>query len=251
MVSEHASPLAGLGGVDAGGQNVHVASLARALARRGVDVVVHTRRDDPELPRSVELAPGVVVHHVDAGPPRAIPKDELLPHMDAFAEELRREWSAERPDLVHAHFWMSGYASLAAARPLGLPVAHTYHALGVVKRRYQGEKDTSPPPRLAIEEDILRRADHVVATCTDEAFELMRLGADGQRVTVIPCGVDVDAFTPDGPAEPRTAGLLPLYRTNPAARSLRLLEVLARGEAERVHLEQFGDTHVTVDVAPC
>jgi porphobilinogen deaminase len=97
MVSEHASPLAVLGGVDAGGQNVHVAELARALARRGVDVVVHTRRDDPALPRRVRLAAGVVVDHVDAGPARELPKDELLPYMGAFAEELEARWSRDRP----------------------------------------------------------------------------------------------------------------------------------------------------------
>ena len=84
MVSEHASPLAVLGGADAGGQNVHVAALAQAMARRGAEVVVHTRRDDADLPEYVELCPGVLVHHVDAGPPRSIPKDDLLEHMPAF-----------------------------------------------------------------------------------------------------------------------------------------------------------------------
>ena len=167
MVSEHASPLAVLGGDDAGGQNVHVAELAKALARRGMEVVVHTRRDDPSLPRRVALAPGVVVDHVDAGPARELPKDELLEHMDAFAEDLLGCWSAERPDLVHSHFWMSGLASLDAAQPLGVPVAHTFHALGVVKRRHQGDRDTSPPGRLAIERRIARRVDRVVATCSD------------------------------------------------------------------------------------
>ena len=87
MVSEHASPLAVLGGVDAGGQNVHVAALAGALARRGDDVVVHTRRDDPDLAPRVRIC-GVCVDHVDAGPPECVPKDELLPYIPAFAEEL-------------------------------------------------------------------------------------------------------------------------------------------------------------------
>src|SRR4051794_4108463 len=107
LVSEHASPLAVLGGVDAGGQNVHVAALARGLARRGADVVVHTRRDDPAPPRRVTLCPGVTVDHVDAGPAAMLPKDDLLPFMDAFAAELERAWREERPDVVHSHFWMS------------------------------------------------------------------------------------------------------------------------------------------------
>src|SRR5690606_4201184 len=108
MISEHASPLAAVGGEDAGGQNVHVAALAEHLARHGHDVVVHTRRDDPSLPRRVPQCLGVDVDHVDAGPPRAVPKDELLPFMDAFAEELAERWRADPPDVVHSHFWMSG-----------------------------------------------------------------------------------------------------------------------------------------------
>jgi glycosyltransferase involved in cell wall biosynthesis/phosphoheptose isomerase len=207
MVSEHASPLAALGGVDAGGQNVHVASLAAALGRRGVEVVVFTRRDDPSLPQRVGIGPSAVVEHVDAGPPEPVPKDHLLPYMDDFAENLHRSWRAWRPDVVHSHFWMSGRAALMAARPLGVPVVHTFHALGVVKRRYQGKKDTSPPKRLEEERKIVRDADRIIATCTDEMFELLRLGADPRRISVVPCGVDLDLFVPDGPAEERREGM--------------------------------------------
>jgi D-inositol-3-phosphate glycosyltransferase len=206
MVSEHASPLAVLGGVDAGGQNVHVAALATALGRRGDEVVVHTRRDDPELPRRVRLAPGVQVDHVDAGPPSELSKDELLPHMAAFADQLAEQWTARRPDVVHAHFWMSGLAALEAARPLDIPVVQTFHALGTVKRRHQGDKDTSPPERLAIEERIARSVDRIVATCTDEVFELLPMGADRRRITVVPCGVDRARFTAAGPTEERRNG---------------------------------------------
>jgi glycosyltransferase involved in cell wall biosynthesis/phosphoheptose isomerase len=206
MVSEHASPLAALGGVDAGGQNVHVAALAEAVAERGAQVVVHTRRDDPDLPARVEMAPGVVVHHVDAGPPTALAKDDLLEHMPAFARELARAWRADRPDVVHAHFWMSGHASLIAARDVPVPIVQTFHALGVVKRRYQGDKDTSPPERLGIEREIIRRADEIVATCTDEVFELVRMGALRDKLTVVPCGVDLRLFGPDGPREARRDG---------------------------------------------
>jgi glycosyltransferase involved in cell wall biosynthesis len=206
MVSEHASPLAVLGGVDAGGQNVHVAGLSAAMVREGAEVVVHTRRDDAGLPPAVQVC-GVTVDHVDAGPPCQIPKDELLPHMDEFAERLHDAWAVQRPDVVHAHFWMSGRAALAAAEPLGIPVVQTFHALGVVKRRYQGDKDTSHPGRRAVERAIMRRADAIVATCTDEVAELMREGANVRGITVVPCGVDLGRFTPDGPREARAPGL--------------------------------------------
>ena len=200
MVSEHASPLAVLGGTDAGGQNTHVAALAAGLAGRGAAVIVHTRRDDADSPRSVRMVPRVIVDHVPAGPAEPVPKDLLLPYMDEFADDLRQRWAKWRPDVVHSHFWMSGYAAVRAARPLGIPVLHTFHALGVVKRREQGVQDTSPTERQAIEESLLQEVDRILATCPDEVFELLRLGADRNRVSVVPCGVDVGHFTPDGPS---------------------------------------------------
>jgi glycosyltransferase involved in cell wall biosynthesis len=150
------------------------------------------------------MAPGVTVEHIDAGPPRPIAKDDLLPYMGAFARQLRRRWATKPPDVVHAHFWMSGMAALEAAHPLGIPVVQTFHALGVVKQRYQGAADTSPAERIGVEADVIQRADQVLATCTDEMFELVRLGGDPNRISIVPCGVDVKAFHPDGPVEPRS-----------------------------------------------
>jgi glycosyltransferase involved in cell wall biosynthesis len=207
LVSEHASPLAVLGGVDAGGQNVYVAALARGLADLGAQVVVHTRRDDPSLAREVTMGPGVVVDHVDAGPPEPVPKDELLPHMSEFADELERRWSDEPPDVVHAHFWMSGLAAATAARRVHVPVALTYHALGVEKRQYQGSADTSPTPRLEIERWLACNVDHVIATTKAERRTLVGLGANPSRVSVIPCGVDLDLFQPFGAVWPPLDGL--------------------------------------------
>ncbi|MDQ6933460.1 MAG: glycosyltransferase, partial [Candidatus Eremiobacteraeota bacterium] len=207
MVSEHASPLAVLGGVDAGGQNVHVAALARAMANTGAQVRVYTRRDDASLPKRVQFADGVVVEHVDAGPPETIAKDQLLLHMDDFSDELLRAWQLATPDVVHAHFWMSGRASLAATRAVRVPMVQTFHALGVEKRRYQGAKDTSPPSRLREEKLIIQQAERIVATASAEAFELIRQGGDKDRITVVPCGVDLQEFTPEGLRDARTAGV--------------------------------------------
>jgi D-inositol-3-phosphate glycosyltransferase len=198
MVSEHASPLAVPGEVDAGGQNVHVAALARALARLGVEVEVYTRRDARDLPRRVRVERNVTVVHVDAGPARHVPKDDLLPYMGRFARELTTEWTLDPPDVAHAHFWMSGLATSGAARPLGIPTALTFHALGSVKRRQQGAKDTSPEQRLAIERRLARDVDRVVATSNEEVFELVRMGADPGHLCVVPCGVDGARFSPAG-----------------------------------------------------
>jgi glycosyltransferase involved in cell wall biosynthesis len=204
LVSEHASPLAAIGGVDAGGQNVHVAALAAGLAQRGHEVTVHTRRDDDALPEQVVTQDGYNVVHVPAGPPHELPKDELLPHMTEFARVLRARWTAAPPDLVHAHFWMSGLAAVEAAADLPTPVLQTFHALGSVKRRHQGTADTSPASRIDLERGLCRDVDHVVATCTDEVFELRRMGLPHDRATIVPCGVDTSVFTPRGPVAPRS-----------------------------------------------
>jgi glycosyltransferase involved in cell wall biosynthesis len=206
LVSEHASPLAALGGVDAGGQNVHVAALARELTRLGCQVVVHTRRDDVDLPDQVLTPDGYIVDHVRAGPPEAIPKDAIFGHLDELADGLAERWLAESPDLVHAHFWMSGVASRTAVAALGIPVVQTFHALGAVKRRYQGSADSSPPERLQLEWWLASGADAVIATCHDEVNELVALGASPERLHIVPCGVDTSIFTTKGPTALRRLG---------------------------------------------
>ena len=210
MVSEHASPLAVLGGVDAGGQNVHVAALSTALAAEGHEVTVYTRRDAVDLPERVMLAPGVEVVHVTAGPAEPVPKDLLLPYMGELANGLVADWARTRPEIVHAHFWMSGVAALDAAMAMAAlpqiarpPVVQTFHALGVVKRRYQGAGDTSPADREWLEPWVACTTDAVVATCSDEKAELRALGVDPRRVWVVPCGVDLDLFGDTGETEPR------------------------------------------------
>lgn len=198
MVSEHASPLALITGEDSGGQNVHVAELATALARRGHDVVVHTRRTDPTLPDTVGFRDGVRVRHLRAGPAEPIGKDRLLPHMGEFERELTGVLARDRPDVVHAHFWMSGMAATGAGAALGIPVFQTFHALGSVKRRFQGLADTSPPERQRIEPSVALASDTVVATSGEERDELVGWGVRPERVAVVPCGVDTGRFTPDG-----------------------------------------------------
>ncbi|MEU5995894.1 glycosyltransferase [Spirillospora sp. NPDC047418] len=204
MISEHASPLAadgGLGGADGGGQNVFVAELATELGRQGHYVTVYTRRDAPGPPDRVRLAPGVTVEHVPAGPPERIAKDDLLPWMRDFGTYLKRRWAADPPDIAHAHFWMSGLAAVQAAQAAGtrrVPVVQTYHALGTVKRRHQGGRDTSPASRIRLERALGRGADAVIATCSDEVAELAAMGVPRDRVRVVPCGVDPALFAAGG-----------------------------------------------------
>jgi D-inositol-3-phosphate glycosyltransferase len=209
LVSEHASPLAAIGGVDAGGQNVHVAELAAGLVRLGHSVAVYTRRDDPNLAEGLTTAAGYEVVHVPAGPAAPVSKDDLWPHMGTFADHLTEMLKFQRPDLVHAHFWMSAWASAATCAKLGLPLLITFHALGTVKRRYQGPSDTSPLNRIRVETAVADAADCIVATASDEVRELALMGTDPSKVAVVPCGVDLVHFSPapasDSPAVPERA----------------------------------------------
>src|SRR5690606_17132834 len=132
-------------------------------------VDVYTRREDPDTPERVPLAARATVVHVPVGPPQAIPKDDLFPLMDDFGSWVEQDWTRHgAPDIVHAHFWMSGLAALRATRHNRVPVVQTFHALGTVKRRRQRDADTSPEQRVDLERRIAREADLVIATCTDE-----------------------------------------------------------------------------------
>ena len=180
MVSEHASPLADLGGVDCGGQNVYVRHVARQLARLGHRVDVFTRRERPWDPEVVPFDSGCRVVHVPAGPAAVLPKEALLPHMHAFGRHLlnhcaRAQASGEGYDVIHANFFMSGLASLAASARLHLPLVMTFHALGRVRRLHQGSADGFPDARFAIEETLVQRADRVIAECPQDQADLETL----------------------------------------------------------------------------
>ncbi|MBO2456344.1 glycosyltransferase [Actinomadura violacea] len=140
QVSEHASPLAeDIGSTDSGGQNVYVRELSLELAARGHRVTVFTRRTSSNQPERVRFAPGAEVIHVPAGPARQLPKEDLAPLMGDFGDQLALRWQEEPPDLVHAHYWMSGIAALAGARRTPIPVIATFHALGLERIAHHPE----------------------------------------------------------------------------------------------------------------
>ncbi len=198
LISEHASPLATAGGIDAGGQNVYVAQVARHLAALGYGVDVFTRRDSEKLPEVLQWLPGVRVVHVPAGPPRHVRKEELLPHMEAFAHWVCAFARANGGyHVAHANFFMSGIAARELKRCLGTPMVVTFHALGRVRRLHQGDADQFPPERIDIEERLVGEADAIVAECPQDREDLMSLyRADVRRVAVIPCGFDRSEFWP-------------------------------------------------------
>jgi glycosyltransferase involved in cell wall biosynthesis len=209
LISEHASPLAWLGGADSGGQNVYVGQVAQHLARRGHRVDVFTRRDGSDLPAELACADGVRVIHVPAGPPAPVRKEELLPLMDEFSEFVQRHFDRQATyDMVHANFFMSALVASDLRRAYGVPYVVTFHALGRVRRLHQGAADEFPEERLAIEDAVVAEADRVIAECPQDVDDLMKLyGADPGRIVMIPCGFDSKEFWPlDRAAARRTLG---------------------------------------------
>ncbi len=199
MISEHASPLATLGGIDAGGQNVYVEAVARRLAKDGHRVDVFTRRDRSRVAEVVEWRPGARTYHVPAGDPVEIPKEELLPLMPAFRDWMLGHMARQKHPyaLMHANFWTSGLVAADIKARTGLPYVVTFHALGRVRRQFQGVADRFPDERFEIEERVAREADLVIAECPQDARDLVDLyGADPERLRVVPCGYDPALFQP-------------------------------------------------------
>ena len=200
IISDHASPLAAVGGIDSGGQNVYVAETARQLAARGHRVDVFTRRDRPDVPEVVDWLPGVRVIHVPVGPAAFVRKEDLLPWMPEFAAFVQRFAAEERYDVAHAHFFMSGLVAMHLKAATGLPFVVTFHALGLVRRLHQGAADEFSAKRIAIERDVMAAADAIVAECPDDRRNLVTLNnADPHRILVIPCGYAGEDFWPIAP----------------------------------------------------
>ncbi|HEX3245591.1 MAG TPA: glycosyltransferase [Chloroflexota bacterium] len=191
LISEHASPLGEIGGVDSGGQNVYVKHVARQLASLGCEVDVFTRRDSVEIETLTTGSDGVRVIQVPAGPPVPIPKEQLLPHMPEFTANVLN-YARKRPyDLLHANFWMSGLTAAEIKHFLGTPFVITFHALGRVRRLHQGADDGFPEERGDIEMRLIQQADRVIAECPQDRDDMCRYyGADPARIAVVPCGFD-------------------------------------------------------------
>ena len=213
FISDHASPLATLGGVDSGGQNVYVAEVARCLGKKGEQVDIFTRREDTTTANILDFAPNVRVIQVDAGPPIVLPKENLYVHMPEFATQVLRFMADQRItyDLVHAHFWLSGMVAMTIKQQLGIPFVITFHALGMVRRLHQGEDDKFPIQREQIEKDIMWRADKIIAECPNDVKDLMQLyHAPQEKLEIIPCGFSSKDFHPIAKEEAfRYLGLSP------------------------------------------
>ncbi|NTV64096.1 MAG: glycosyltransferase family 1 protein, partial [Oscillochloris sp.] len=207
MLSVHSSPLARLGGKEAGGMNVYVRELARELGSRGVPVDIFTRSQNPRLPLIEPLSCGVRVINLHTGPAVPYEKDWVLTYLPEFVSRVRcfAEGEDLSYDLIHSHYWLSGEAALRLRRSWGVPVLHMFHTLGAMKNsiaRSREEVETSQ--RIAIERQLMHEVDAVVAATTlDRAQMVWNYAAEAERIRVVPCGVDLRRFQPQPQAEAR------------------------------------------------
>jgi glycosyltransferase involved in cell wall biosynthesis len=201
LVAQHATPLAS----DSVGQadDSRLRELSRSLASKGHRVTVYAQQHGASRPEPGELEPGVSVEYVGPATDHRGESD-LLAQVPAFSRPLHERWSHQRPDVVHALRWTSGLAALAAARDLRIPVVQTFDSLGVAERRHRMMAGDAGTERIRLEPAIGRSASAVVAVSSDEQDDLTRLGVPRRSIRVVPCGVDTDEFTPEGPVAERT-----------------------------------------------
>jgi D-inositol-3-phosphate glycosyltransferase len=201
MLSAHTSPLEQPGDGDAGGMNVYVLELSRQLAARGIEVEIFTRATSRHQPAVHDVEPGILVHHVAAGPFEGLEKNDLPSQLCSFVRDVLRAEVEREPghfDLVHSHYWLSGQVGTVARERWDVPLVHTMHTMAKVKNAMLAEGDAAEPiGRVYGEEEIVRLADRLIANTSEERRELIELyDAAPERVAVVHPGVDLEVFTP-------------------------------------------------------
>ena len=199
-MSMHTSPLLVPGRGDAGGMNVYIDELSATMVGRGVGVDVFTRRTDPAVPAVVENDAGYRVIHIDAGPAEPLSTADQSGLVGEFAAAAVSwaEAAGVSYDLVHSHYWLSGWAGILVKRELDIPLANSFHTLGRVK---DAARRADQPPesllRIAAEHEVIALSDCVIASTPFEAEDLMlHYGADPGRLCTSPPGIDHDRFCP-------------------------------------------------------
>ncbi|MDI1460102.1 D-inositol-3-phosphate glycosyltransferase [Catellatospora sp. KI3] len=214
MLSVHTSPLHQPGTGDAGGMNVYIVEVSKRLARLGVEIEVFTRTTGRDLPPCAELAPGVTVRHLSAGPFEGLAKEDLPAQLCAFTHGVLGVEAARPPgwyDLIASHYWLSGQVGWLARDRWGVPLVHTAHTLAKVKNLQLAAGDRAEPMgRVVGEEQVVEQADRLIANTPTEARELIDLyGAPLERVAIVAPGVDLQRFRPGARAAARARLGLP------------------------------------------
>jgi D-inositol-3-phosphate glycosyltransferase len=207
VLAVHTSPVDQPGTGDSGGMNVYIRSVAERLAGTGVAVDLFTRCRGGATHDVREIAPGIRVVSAKAGPCHPIPKSAVQRYLPEFLGGVLRVAREEGNayDLVHSHYWLSGWVGRAAKEILGVPLVASFHTLGKVKN-YSLARGESPEPwtRLRDEQDVILEADRILAPTPEEAGQLVGLyRADPDRIRIVPPGVDHTIFVPGDRSEAR------------------------------------------------
>lgn len=200
FVTPHATPPGTLNGPHRGPRLV---PLAAAMAEAGHDVTMYARKDSSGLPSAMTLSAHLRIEHVEAGPAEWLPPDELVGHVRPFGDYLARRWEENPPDVVHAYSWPSGLAAFAATCDRGIPVVQTFHSLTSPAGRSRFWQPREPLARTRLKVSLARSVRAVLARSSEEMRQLMLLGVPRTSVKIVPWGVDISHFAPDGPAASR------------------------------------------------
>ena len=195
----HTSPLEQAGQGDAGGMNIYVVETAKKIAEQGVAVDIFTRAEKDGLEDLVELAPGVEVHHLEAGPVSKLSKEELPAHIGALTSAFVHHQLGKPSnyyDLIHSHYWISGQLGWMIKERFGTPIVHTMHTMAKVKNQSLAEGEAPEPLIREIgEQQIVDNADALIANTDAEAASLVSLYcAKPEKVNVVTPGVNLDEF---------------------------------------------------------
>ena len=205
----HTSPLDQAGTGDAGGMNVYVVETAKKMAQAGVAVDIFTRANKPNLPESIEIAEGVSVKNLVAGPFGGLSKEELPSQLGALTSAFmnyQKQLPKSYYSLLHSHYWISGQLGWVVSEATGTPLIHTMHTTAKVKNLNLADGEKPEPHVRAIgEEQVVKAATALIANTDAEAASLVSLyDACPDRVFVAAPGVDLQNFSPaDGKAASR------------------------------------------------
>jgi D-inositol-3-phosphate glycosyltransferase len=201
MLSVHTCPLAMLGGKETGGMNVYVRDLSRELSRRGIAVDVFTRSQNPHLPHVLHrLGTHGRVIHIPTGPEEPYDKNKVFDHLPEFVAGVKQFAETEdvHYDVIHSHYWLSGWAARELREAWHVPIVQMFHTLGEMKNAIATDpSQRESARRIEVETEIVHFADRLIAATPAEREQLIKLyGADPNLISIIPPGVALDHFHP-------------------------------------------------------
>ena len=205
MFSIHSCPVGELGTKDTGGLNVYIRELASELSKRGHRIDIYTRIHDPNDPLVIRLNQNVRVIHLKAGKNGHMHKLAIYPYLGDFSCALEDFIDQERLqyDLIHSHYWLSGRVGRWAQARWDVPHMVMFHTLGAVKNT-TGVGEKEPLLRIKTERQLVDHCHRVIAATEREKDELTQFyGAEPGKISVVPCGVNMELFRPEDKARAR------------------------------------------------